>query len=306
MKRSTGIGIGLLSCVLTATPLRAQTVAGPVVLRAPASTRALALGNAYPLATAESDVVFYNPAFLTGARGVSGSLALYGSSSRLLTVSGAAEWWHGGVAFGAQALSWSAGDESAGVLTRGEAGLGDSGDLSGSEQVLTAAYARTLFGLRVGLAGKLIDYRIGPERDATAALDVGIARSLGPGVIGITGRNIGRDPTFDGRDAELPTEIVLGAASGTRPAGPLDLLLALSASWRRDDTLSAGGGLEVSYWPIQGRTFTGRVGVRWIEDSDMSPLTVGAGFTGDRIALDWAFEDIDGGDALHRFTVRLR
>jgi hypothetical protein len=38
----------------------------------------------------------------------------------------------------------------------------------------------------------------------------------------------------------------------------------------------------------------------------MKPLTVGAGFTGDRIAIDWAFEDIEAGDAVHRLTIRFR
>lgn len=289
-----------------AVPLNAQTVAAPVVLGMPGSSRALALGNAYPLASAESDAVFYNPALLGGARGIAGSVSLYGSGARLYTVSGGLAWWDGGVGFGVQALSYSGASLTEGTFGRGESGLSDSGAIGASEQIISAAYARTLFGFAAGLAGKLIDYRVNAEHAATVALDVGIVRRFGPVALGLAGRNIGRDPSVSALDAELPTEVTLGAASTTRAAGPLDLMLAASAGWRRDDTASAGGGIEVSYWPVQGRTFTGRAGVRWIEDSDMAPLTLGAGFTGDRIALDWAFEDIETGKALHRFTIRLR
>jgi hypothetical protein len=289
--------------VALAPPARAHA---QLVLEVPGSTRALGLGNSYAMASAESDAVFYNPALLSTARGVAGSVAAYGSGARLFGVSGALEWWDGGVGFGLQALSYGAESTSSGAFARGEAGLSDSGDVSSSEAVVSAAYARTLLGFRVGIAGKLIDYRVGSERDGTAAADVGIARNVGPVTLGLAGRNMGRDPSVELIDVELPAEVTLGAATGTRPVGPLDLMVAASASWRRDETWAAGGGIEVSYWPIQGRTFSGRAGYRWVEDSDLMPLTLGAGFTGDRIAIDWAFHDVEDGDALHRLTIRLR
>lgn len=300
----SGAGTFVLAGFLVG-PAGAQVVA-PIALRSPASTRALGLGNAYPLASAESDAIFYNPALLSTARGIAGSVAAYGSGSRLLGVSGAMEWWNGGVGFGLQALSHGAQSLTDGAFARGEAGLSGSGASAASEQIVSAAYARTILGVRVGVAGKMIDYRAGAERDVTAAADIGVARAVGPLTLGLTGRNLGSDPALDALDTELPTEVTLGAATSTRQAGPLDLMVAASASWHRDETWAAGGGVEVSYWPIQGRTFTGRAGYRWIEDSDMKPLTVGAGFTGDRIAIDWAFEDIEAGDAVHRLTIRFR
>lgn len=303
--------IGAATLTLAATAAGAQTVINdvrpaPLALGMPGSSRALALGNAYPLGSAESDGIFYNPALLTSARGIAASVSRYGAGSMLFAVSGAAEWWNGGIGFGLQSLSYSAASTAAGAFSRGEAGLSETGETAASEQIVSAAYARTLFGFRVGIAGKLIDYRVDADREATAAADVGIVRSFGPATFGLTGRNIGRDPATDTFDTELPTDITLAAGSRTRATGPLDLMLAASVSWRRDETLAAGGGIEVSYWPIQGRTFTGRVGYRWIEDSDMRPLTLGAGFTGDRIAIDWAFEDVEKGDAVHRLTLRLR
>jgi hypothetical protein len=283
------LALAALALAALAPAARAQA---QLVLQLPASTRAAALGNSYAMASAESDAIFYHPALLNSARGIAGSVAFHGSDGRQFGVSGALEWWNGGVGFGLQTVSYG--------------GLASTGPSAGGESVASAAYARTLLGFRIGVAGKLIDLRIRDERDETAAADIGIARSVGPVTLGVTGRNIGRDPSIDSAAVDLPTDVTLGAATGTRPVGPLDLMAAASASWRRDETWAAGGGIEVSWWPIQGRTFTGRAGYRWVEDSDVKPLTLGAGFTGDRIAIDWAFEDVENGDATHRLTIRLR
>jgi len=299
-------GLAVAALLVPAGPVRAQTALAPITLQMPGSTRALGMGNAYPFASVESDVLFYNPAFIVNARGLSGSVSMQGSASLLFTVSGAAEWWNGGVGFGMQSLTYSAAGDAAGAYVRGEAGLSESGELAASEQVATASYARRLFGLRVGIAGKLFDYRVGGFRETTVAGDLGVAKDLGDVVVGLAGRNLGRDPGTDTFGTDLPAELTLGAGSSAFQAGPLDVRLAASGSWRRDHTLAAGGGVEASYWPVQGRTFTGRIGIRWIEDSDLQPLTLGAGFTGDRLSIDWAFEGVDAGDATHRFTIRLR
>lgn len=289
-----------------ASGLAAQGPGVPLLVQLPASTRALGLGNAYPLGSTDADAIFYNPALLSSARGISGSIARYGSSSTLAGVAGAAEWWRGGVGLAVRALSWGAASPESGAFARGEAGLSESGGTAASELVATAAWARSFFGFRFGLAGKLIDLRAPGERSVTVAADLGVARSLGRVTIGVSGRNLGRDPDLAATNAELPATITLGAGTRTAAVGPLDLMLAASASWMRGDQLAAGGGVEISYWPVTGRTFAGRVGYRWVEDSDVRPLTVGAGFTGDRLAIDYAFEDVDGGDPIHRVTLRLR
>jgi hypothetical protein len=48
------------------------------------------------------------------------------------------------------------------------------------------------------------------------------------------------------------------------------------------------------------------VGIRYIDDSDIRPLTLGAGFTGDRIGIDYGFQGYDGAPGSHRVGVRLR
>jgi hypothetical protein len=65
--------------------------------------------------------------------------------------------------------------------------------------------------------------------------------------------------------------------------------------------------LEVAYWPVTGRTFFARVGFRQLpEVQTASPLTIGAGFTGDNIVLDYAYEGFETGDPSHRFTLGWR
>jgi len=300
------VGVLGVMMVAVADAGSAQEHAVALVTQVPGGTRAAAMGNAYALALADADAVFYHPGLLDTARGMGGSLARWGSGSTLVSVSAAAEWLRGGVGLGVQSLSWGSPSTATGVFARGEAGLGESGDVGGAEHAITAAYARSLFGFRIGIAGRLIDSRLASERDLTAAADIGLARSIGPVVVGLTARNIGRDPAFDAFDAELPTSITLGGGTRSTPIGPLDLNAAASTSWMRGERWSAGGGLEVSWWPIAGRTFIARAGYRWVDDSDLRPLTVGAGFTGDRIAVDWAFQDVDDGDGVHRVSLRFR
>ncbi len=77
---------------------------------------------------------------------------------------------------------------------------------------------------------------------------------------------------------------------------------------RRDDgELLAGAGLEVGYWPINGRTFVARIGVERVPEGEASPLTLGFAFWGDDLVLEWAFRDFGTlGEGTHRFGVRWR
>jgi hypothetical protein len=292
--------------MLLAAPATAQNrAARPLVLQLPAATRAAGMGNAFPLAATDADVLFYHPAQLAGARGLSATLATCASSTIVLSLAGAAEWWNGGVGFGVQATSYSGDSFDDGPCSRGEAELGDGGSVATSEIVGSAGYARSLFGFRVGLAGKLAETRATGERDVTAAADLGVARGLGPVTLALSARNVGRDPALDSLDARLPRTFSLAAATRSRQIGPLDVSLAAAVSRWEDGTFVPEGGAEIAYWPVPGRTFSARIGARRIEHSDVGTITLGAGFTGDRISVDYAFGSI-GGDPVHRVGVRLR
>jgi hypothetical protein len=275
------------------------------VVELPASTRALGMGNAYALASSDNDAIFYNPGLLDTSRGIGASAAFYDRAT-LFTISGAAEWWRGGVGLGIQSVSWSAAGTASGAFSRGEAGLSDGGPISASETAASAAYARVIKGFRVGVAGKLIDLRMPGERDVTAAADLGIARRLGPVTLGLAAQNLGRAPEITGFDLDLPLGVTLGASVPGRPLGPLDVTAAAAVSAGEDERLEASAGLELGYWPISGRTFFARVGFRHVDDSDIEPLTLGAGFAGDRIVIDYAFQNFDDGSPVHRVGLRWR
>ena len=296
----------VLLLLLLASPLQAQVRENaPLLLQLPASTRAAALGDAYHLASADNDAIFYHPGLIDDARGLGGSLALFDRAT-LATVSAAGEFWSGGVAFGVQSLSWSAPTRASGAFARGEAGLGESGAVSASELAVSAGYGRAIKGFRVGVIGKYIEMRVPGERDVTVAGDIGVARRIGFVTAGFSARNLGRSPALEGEDLVLPLTLTLGASTQTRPVGPLDVSAAAAVSYREDGTFVPHAGIEVAYWPVSGRTFIGRAGIRYIEDSDIRPLTLGAGFTGDRIGVDYGFQGYDGAGALHRVGVRLR
>jgi hypothetical protein len=278
----------------------------PLILQSPGSTRALGLGNAYLFASPDADAIFYNPGLLDVTRGVSVSMARYGGESSLFSAAAAVEWFRGGIGIGLQALSYGANSLDDGAFSQGEAGLSEGGPLGAAEHVASVAYARALFGFRLGVAAKLIEQRLPGENDITAAADLGVARALGPVLLGLSTRNLGRDPRLEDFEAELPVVVALGASSRAMPLGPLDLIAAASTAWHRSDRFEAGGGVEVSYWPISGRTFFARVGARWIEDSDALPLTLGAGFSGDRISIDYAFQDFEDAEPAHRVTLKWR
>jgi hypothetical protein len=263
------------------------------------------MGNAYHLASADNDAIFYHPGLVDGARGIGASLAFYERAS-LISLSAGTDWWRGGVALGVQSLSYSASAANAGPFADGEAALDTQGDVQAGETVVSAGYGRVLLGFRVGLVGKMIDQRRGGERDATVAADFGIARRISFLTAGIAVQNLGRQPDFTGNDLDLPLAFTLGASTLPRPLGPLDLSAAASVSLQEDDTVVPAAGIEIAYWPISGRTFIGRIGFRHIDESDIRPLTLGAGFTGDRIGIDYAVQAFEDARAVHRIGLRWR
>lgn len=277
----------------------------PLTVQLPASTRALGLGDAYPLSSPDNDAIFYHPGLIDDASGMGASLAFF-ERATLVTMSAAADFWSGGIAFGVQSLSWSAPTRTSGAFVRGEAGLGESGAVDAAEVAVSAGYARSIMGFSVGLVGKYIDMRVAGERDMTMAADVGISRRIGFITAGFSARNLGRSPTLAGEDLALPLTLTLGASTEDHPVGPLDVSLAAAVSRLETGTVVPHAGVEFAYWPVRGRTFIGRIGARYIEDSDIRPLTLGAGFAGDRIQIDYGFQGYDRAGSVHRVGVRLR
>ena len=91
------------------------------------------------------------------------------------------------------------------------------------------------------------------------------------------------------------------------PLGPLDVLPTVQAAWQRGARFTPAAGLELGYWPVTGRTFFLRAGVRRPDAAAAErAFTLGAGFSGDRIAIDYALAPLRGGRATHRVGLRWR
>jgi len=278
----------------------------PLLLELPASTRALGLGGAFVLSTAESDAIFHNPGALIDADGAGLAAQRYRSSSTLGTFSAATGWAGGSLAFGVQVLSYGA------VVPWLDGIPDDANDLLGdapigaSELVGSIGYGREILGFKVGVVGKAIEQRIGPGRDATAAADIGVVRRLMGITFGLSAQNLGPGLSIGGGELPLPTRVTFGASTPSRPVGPLDVLATTAVSRRRDGEIIPSGGLEIAWWPIVGRTFIGRVGVRRVPGDGATPFTFGLGFSGDFITIEYAFEQFDAPGASHRLGLSWR
>ena len=278
---------------------------GPIVLQLPASTRAIGFGNAY-VSVRDPEAIFYNPAQLGVRPGVALSAERYASTATAGAIASSYVFGPVGFGVGAQFLDFDA----ASPLYPGAAPNGEQlmagGELPASSLVAVMAGELAYKGVRWGIAGKFAEDRVGDARDGVLLADVGAAKEIGPGTAGVTVQNLGTSAHMGGTSAALPTRATLGYALAGFPVGPLDLAASTAVSVRRGGRVSPAGGVELGYMPIDGVTFAGRVGGRLPEKNAESPLTLGASFTFDRVALDYGFEPYQGKGSGHRVGVRIR
>ena len=286
---------------------------GPILLDLPASTRALSMGDAFALGFRDSDVVFYQPGYLSRAQGFSGSIQWFGASALATSLSAAGDWFSGGVALGIRHLTYGApgteplAGEDLTSLPADPGSLRNDGVVGTAETVVSAGYGRSVLGVRVGAVGKLVAQRFGSLKATTGAVDLGAALSPGPVSMGLALRNLGREMEIGGRKIPLPLALDLGATTERAWVGPLDLAASGAIRYREGGELIPSIGLEVAYWPVTGRTFAARIGYRELPSGHTGkPLTFGAGFQGDDLVLEYAFQAFEEGDPSHRFTIGWR
>ena len=281
-------------------PLDGQTRAA-LVLGLPASTEAMSLGDVFPVSGRDADAVFYNPAALTAARGVGVAGQRIGSGTAMFGASGALPWLGGGVGIGVQALSYDVGENGRPV----EADVVSGGSVAVAELVATIGYGREWGPVRLGAAGKMVEQRIGTRRGATGAVDLGATADVAFMTLGLAVQNLGPDLRLGNEDMGLPDRVTLSGAFEPEPVGPFDMRAVAAVARRTDGEIIPAGGVDIRFWPIQGRTFIGRVGVRRVADGPARPVTFGLAFWGDGFAVEYAFQGYDGADA-HRVGVRWR
>lgn len=269
----------------------------------------MALGDSYQMSSGHADAIFYHPALLTDARGFGLDVQRWSSVSSAAALSAATPFFGAVVGIGLRSLQYGAPGSGPLAAPAGPDHLFLAGPVPVSERIATLAYARTLpiFDLDLGVSVDLVDERVGPSTHHVTLYDVGLARDLGPVIVGLTVHDIGEKPILE--TGARPSVVTLGAGRYGQQLGPLDVGAAAHVGLDREDEVTYGGGIEVGYWPIQGRTFVARFGFQDVPDgSDASHFTTGFAFWGDDITLEWAFRPVSGADegGTHRFGVRWR
>jgi hypothetical protein len=284
---------------------------GPVVTQLPGSTRTLSLAGALPLADRDPDLVFRNPALAERAGGLGLSVHRYERESRLISMAGGASWLGGGVGMGIRSVSYPVPEtEGAPPVVR----PGDrmrfpvrAGETRRVEEIsATLAYGRLWRGIRFGAALSGMEVRRDGDSDVTGFLDLGAAWDAGPVTLGVSGGGLG--PSLD-----LPTGFrrnpqwgMVGVGTRAAPVGPLDISGAFAATYVEGGRLDVGGGVEVGWWPVQGRTLVGRTGLGGPRIQGASPFTLGGAFLGDSFTLEYVWRGVDGARGIHGASVRFR
>lgn len=273
---------------------------GPLLKLLSGSTRALGMANAVPLSAIDSDIIFYHPALLPNAAGMSGAVQRFGGDATLATFSAAAT---GGIGIGIRFLEYTApglGSDDLGTVTD----LGRD-DLAGNQAIEAAArvgYARTVKKLRLGAGVEYARHYQGESSDGMFTGDVGI--TVNPTNRFITALAVRDIPFQNGSDAfDSPFHVVLGASNRSLPFGPLDVIASGSIAWGPDLDVFGGAGLELGYWPFSGLNFYARGGLR---GGSYGRVTSGAGISYQRFSLDYAFEQFNNVADAHRIGLRLR
>lgn len=286
--------------------------AAPLVLQLPASARAHALADAWTGAR-DADAVFYNPAQLHDQRAAATFfLARYGNASTAGGLAAVMPMGWATIGFGAQHLdhgiefpmdgpAYGYPPQSGGRLDLTRRGLIDA-----SSTVVTVGAGFELFGVRLGVGGKAAEDRIGSRHAGVLVADVGAAKEFGPISVGAALRNLGSNPEMNGVSRVLPTRLSVGMQSRTVPAGPFDVGLNAEVAMLRWSRGWIGGGAEVTWTPIEGISGAGRIGARTPVGELESPITLGAGFSFDRVSVDYAWEGFRGPGNGHRIGIRLR
>jgi hypothetical protein len=285
---------------------------GLVVTQLPVSTRSLALAGALPLADRDPDLIFRNPALAERTRGLGMSAHRYEGEARLVSVAGGAPWLGGGVGLGIRSASYPV-PMAEGMLPGGRPGermryAAQEGEdpLRLEEIAVTVGYGRLWKGVRFGAAFSGLEVRRDGQSDLTGFLDLGAAVDAGPVTAGVSGGGFGPSLDLPAGFRRVPKWVMAGAGTRAAPVGPLDISGAFAAILLEGGRVEAGGGVEVGWWPVQGRTLVGRAGLGGSRIHGASVFSLGGAFLGDSFTLEYAWRGVDGAPGIHGASLRFR
>jgi hypothetical protein len=279
----------------------------PLILRLPSSTRALAMGNV-GVAGRDDDVLFYNPAQLVTARGMSVSAEQFSSTARTGALSSVTRFNSGGIAIGATIAQYQS---PIGAYPLARPDLVAGGAVHGSAGTLALGMAQVFKSVRLGGVAKLVDEQIGQSRNTRAVFDAGAGRDFFGYTFGLAVQNIGESfapTTVPGSGiiavSHMPLRATLGVARGWF-FNTFDVAATAAVSTLRDGFVVPAGGAELGWSWLDGYTLLLRAGARRPEVGE-GPVTAGAGFTMDRLSIDYALESLSGSRVAHRVGLRVR
>jgi hypothetical protein len=278
-----------------------------LLLELPASTRALALGNAFVAAGADEAAVFYNPAQLATVHKVSAGLSVqqWLLSSTLAAAAAATRLWGGTIGVGLQVLDYGTTERVIGEPSGDGSDPGSTTISAGGDYVASLAYALGIHGLRIGATAKYVSQRLVDQSAGTGAMDVGAAFDIEGVTFGASLQNVGGDISLAGDRLPLPRTVRVGAAVPLRGVGPVDVLGTFEVARVEDGKTQPLGGIEVAYRATGDITLVGRVGaLARPEHAAISPVSFGGGLRAHNLALDYAYEGSDVLGALQRIGVR--
>jgi hypothetical protein len=276
----------------------------PLVLKLPATARVLALGGAR-VALRDVDAVFGNPALVGTGTGLAFGAERYESGATAGQFASSSTIGPLGIGVGAQMLDagprYGAFPAKSEVLTR-------EGAVGTTSLAASVAASLTWKQIRWGVAATYVEERVADDRAGGVGFDIGASKSLSllNSTVGVAVQHLGPRLEVAGRREALPTQLALGIATAPKGLGKwVDVGGTAELDVRRDGEVFPRGGVELSYSPIEGVTFTGRAGARRPQLREERPVTAGGGFTVDRFTLDYGWETLREG-AGHRLTIRLR
>lgn len=292
--------LSMLSVALAANVLPGQS-SSAVVLQLPASARAAALGNAYSAMEHDDAVIFYNPAQLAVAfgagRSAGASVQRYAGESNVAALSGALRIGPGRIGFGLQLLDY--GSEAELVPDPdfgGERGMQTGQRISATDFVASLGYGASLGPMRAGATVKVIRQQLAYLGDATGALDAGLAVDVAGGTIAAVMQNSGGVLTLGATSTALP---LIYRGSIALPAvryGPLRLVEVVELSRQRGGDAVPSAGVEAGFRTRGGVELAARLGMapRRQRESAGSRLTFGGGLVTSRMAIDYAYQTVEG------------
>jgi hypothetical protein len=285
-----------------------------VLLTLPASSRGLALGDAWGAVADDESALFYNPAQLARVRGIAvgGSLQNYIASTTLGAVAVALPLKYGTVGLGLQLLDYGTADEVVPADgTGGQVGTPTGSTVTAEDMAFTLGYGIALGSrheLRVGAALKYARQEVASYSGGAVAGDIGAAYTLRSGWdVSAAVQHMGSKLTLAEVSAPMP---LTWRAAIAAPVMQLDAFTLRPMAEARQ----VSGAEVTGVFATEGtwRTGTGstvlsaRAGYAFRASTDArAPLTVGAGITLGRLQVDYAYEGFDLiGGATNRVGVR--